>query len=131
LAVVPVERTEHEAIIASVRARLAAAVFDPAWRSGEALSLDAAIADALASAAILAREFSVQRPEPAPERHGLTRREHEVLRQLAAGRSNREIAAVLFIAEHTVENHVLHFLSKLNVGSRTAAAAYAFRNGLA
>jgi DNA-binding CsgD family transcriptional regulator len=61
----------------------------------------------------------------------LTPREREVLRLVAGGQSNREIAAGLFLSERTVENHVRHILAKLDLVSRTAAAAYAIRHGLA
>jgi DNA-binding NarL/FixJ family response regulator len=62
---------------------------------------------------------------------GLTSREREVLRLIAAGRSNREIAAVLFIAPKTASVHVSNILGKLGAGSRTEAAAIAHREGLA
>jgi DNA-binding NarL/FixJ family response regulator len=58
----------------------------------------------------------------------LTRREQDVLRLVAAGRSNREIADILSISERTVENHMSHILTKLDVESRTAAALVAVRN---
>jgi DNA-binding NarL/FixJ family response regulator len=61
---------------------------------------------------------------------GLTSREREVLRLIAAGRSNREIATVLFIAPKTASVHVSNILSKLGAGSRTEAAAIAHREGL-
>jgi len=61
---------------------------------------------------------------------GLTTREREVLRLLAAGRSNREIAAVLYIAPKTASVHVSNILAKLNANSRTEAAAIAHREGL-
>ena len=61
----------------------------------------------------------------------LTSREREVLRLLAAGRSNREIAAVLFIAPKTASVHVSNILGKLGASSRTEAAAIAHREGLA
>jgi DNA-binding CsgD family transcriptional regulator len=61
---------------------------------------------------------------------GLTLREREVLRLLAAGRSNREIASVLFIAPKTASVHVSNILAKLNASSRTEAAAIAHREGL-
>ncbi|RIK46650.1 MAG: hypothetical protein DCC58_02475 [Chloroflexi bacterium] len=61
----------------------------------------------------------------------LTRRELEVLRHLAQGRTNREIAELLHISEHTVVNHLSHIYGKINVDNRTAAAAYALREGLA
>ena len=56
---------------------------------------------------------------------GLTNREREVLRLLAAGRSNREIAAALFIAPKTASVHVSNIMAKLGAGSRTEAAAIA------
>jgi DNA-binding NarL/FixJ family response regulator len=62
---------------------------------------------------------------------GLSPRETEVLRLLAGGRSNRAIAESLSISERTVENHVFHILAKLGVDSRTAAATWAVRQGLA
>ena len=62
---------------------------------------------------------------------GLTARETEVLRLVAAGRSNRDIAAALFISAKTASVHVSNILAKLNAGSRTEAAAIAHRAGLA
>jgi DNA-binding CsgD family transcriptional regulator len=62
--------------------------------------------------------------------HGLTPRELEVLRLVAAGQSNREIAAALVISEHTVARHLQNMFAKLGVPSRTAAGAYAFEHGL-
>jgi DNA-binding NarL/FixJ family response regulator len=60
----------------------------------------------------------------------LSPRETEVLRLIAAGRSNRSIAGELFLSEKTVHRHVSSILTKLGVGSRTAAAAYAFEHGM-
>jgi DNA-binding CsgD family transcriptional regulator len=61
----------------------------------------------------------------------LTARELEVLRHVAAGNTNREIAAALVISEHTVARHVQNIFAKLGVSSRTAAAAAAFEHDLA
>ena len=61
---------------------------------------------------------------------GITRREQDVLRLLAEGLTNREIAARLVISEHTVHRHVANILRKLDLPSRTAAAAHAARSGL-
>ena len=64
------------------------------------------------------------------ETHGLTARELQVLRLVAIGRSNREIAAALVISEHTVARHVQNLFAKLGVSSRTEAGAFAFTRGL-
>jgi ATP/maltotriose-dependent transcriptional regulator MalT len=61
---------------------------------------------------------------------GLTARELEVLRLVATGRSNPEIAAELFLSEKTVARHLSNIFTKLDVGSRTAAAAFAFEQHL-
>jgi len=66
-----------------------------------------------------------------PATHGLTDRELEVLRLVAAGKSNREIGAALFISEHTVARHVQNIFMKLGVTSRTAAGAFAYEHKLA
>lgn len=59
---------------------------------------------------------------------GLTRRELEVLRHVASGLSNKEIATALTITEGTVKNHVHHALEKLHLTNRVQAAAYAVRH---
>jgi DNA-binding CsgD family transcriptional regulator len=68
-------------------------------------------------------------PEPEPE-FGLTVRERQVLLEIAAGCTNRQIARKLVISEHTVSIHVSRILAKLDVGNRTAAAATVHRLGL-
>ena len=61
---------------------------------------------------------------------GLTAREVEVLRLVASGRSNAQIATDLVLSEKTVARHLSNIFGKLDVGSRTAATAYAFEHGL-
>lgn len=61
---------------------------------------------------------------------GLTLRECEVLRLVAAGKTNRQIGAELVISEHTVARHLQNIFTKLGLSSRAAATAYAFRHGL-
>jgi DNA-binding NarL/FixJ family response regulator len=62
--------------------------------------------------------------------HGLSTREVEVLRLLARGKSNREIAAALVISEHTVARHVQNIYAKHRLSSRAAATAFAFEHDL-
>jgi len=62
--------------------------------------------------------------------HGLTPRELEVLRHVAAGKTNKAIAAELFVSDKTVDRHLSNIFNKLDVSSRTAAAAYAYEHKL-
>jgi DNA-binding CsgD family transcriptional regulator len=82
-----------------------------------------AAGDAKRTAALLAGEEALPR--------GLTAREAEVLRLVAAGRTNREVAAALVISEHTVARHVQNIFAKLDVSSRSAATAFAFEHDIA
>ena len=61
----------------------------------------------------------------------LTAREREVLSLVASGRTNRQVAAELGLSEHTVSRHLSNIFDKLDVDSRTAASAFAYRHGLA
>ena len=77
------------------------------------------------------REQAESVPAKAPAYpDGLTEREVEVLRLIAAGRTDREIAESLFISFRTVGNHVGNILNKTTTTNRTEAAAYAARQGL-
>jgi DNA-binding CsgD family transcriptional regulator len=96
-----------------------------------ALELDAARAgfEQLGAAPDVQRLGAHDAPEH-PSRHGLTARELDVLRLVASGRSNKQIAAELVISEHTVARHVQNIFAKLGVSSRTAAASFAFEHQL-
>jgi two-component system, NarL family, response regulator LiaR len=71
----------------------------------------------------------VARPAPAPH-DILTPRERDVLALVGRGRSNRQIAAALYLSEGTVKGYVSTVLEKLGVDDRTQAALYAVRHGL-
>jgi DNA-binding NarL/FixJ family response regulator len=98
-----------------------------------AMELDAArvvFSDLGAGQALAAAEAewsTVSTPQPG----GLSDREAEVLRLVAAGETNREIASDLFLSEKTVERHLSNIFGKLGVSSRSAATAWAFRQGVA
>ena len=69
--------------------------------------------------------------ETADAAEGLTPREAEVLAHIAAGESNTEIAAALFVSEATVKTHINHIFSKTGLRDRAQLVGYAFRHGLA
>lgn len=79
---------------------------------------------------------AVPAPEPAPVHQGpgpaeaLTAREVDVLRLIAGGSANREIASRLFLSEDTVKNHISRILGRLGLRDRTQAALYARDHGL-
>jgi non-specific serine/threonine protein kinase len=119
--ITPGEQQVVECSMTLARARLGEAAFSAARSAGRALSPEEAIAEA----------SRIEAPFARPPGDRLTRREHEVLQLLAAGRTNRAIADLLSLSERTVEGHVLHVMAKLDLESRAAVAAYAVRHGLA
>jgi predicted ATPase/DNA-binding CsgD family transcriptional regulator len=126
----PQDQPIHEQAVAVTTARLGEAAFGEAWASGGQLSLEATIdvAAAIVEGSIGARHDA---GTDSAATGGLTRREVEVLRLVADGRSDREIAQTLFISHNTAMKHVSNILMKLAVESRTAAAAFAHRAGIA
>ncbi len=85
---------------------------------------------ALGAAAEARRAAKTLADAPARDRPLLSPRESEILRLVAEGLSNKQIAARLTLSEHTVHRHVANILVKLRLSSRTAAAAYAVKHGL-
>jgi DNA-binding CsgD family transcriptional regulator len=84
----------------------------------------------LAKTAALAARLATLKAAPHASPAGLSAREVEVLRLVAAGRTNAEIAAALSISKHTVIHHVTHILAKTQSDNRVAAAAYALHHDL-
>ncbi|MGH2615503.1 MAG: response regulator transcription factor, partial [Thermomicrobiales bacterium] len=116
--------------VAAIRAALGETAFTAAWTAGRALPLDEVLAEATAALAAEQGAAASNHPDSARQ-SGLTPRELSVLRLLVEGRSDKEIAAALFVSPRTATTHVTSILGKLGVTSRTAAAAVAVRRGLA
>jgi predicted ATPase/DNA-binding CsgD family transcriptional regulator len=126
-AMLPMDRETYDRAIAAARRELSVEAFEACWSEGRAMSLEEIVAYAM-------------RDEPeapaAPRRAGerplgpLSRRESEIAALVAQGRSNREIAATLYISERTAANHVQHILDKLGLHTRAEIAAWAVRRGL-
>jgi DNA-binding CsgD family transcriptional regulator len=85
-----------------------------------------AVFERLGAAPELARLDSPGKRATLAHQHGLTPRELQVLRLIAAGKTNKAIATELFLSERTIDRHVSNILTKLNVPSRAAATAYAY-----
>jgi DNA-binding NarL/FixJ family response regulator len=96
------------------------------------MELDAArwIFEQLGAVPDLARVDSLTRRVPSRDTKGLTPREQQVLRLVAAGTTNKAIAAELVLSERTVDRHVSNIFTKLGVSSRAAATAYAYEHEL-
>jgi DNA-binding NarL/FixJ family response regulator len=92
--------------------------------------LDGEVQRRLVSAVTTARPAAIpEAAAPAPD--NLTMREVEVLRLIAAGRTNAQIAAELFVSEATVKTHINHLFAKTGARDRAQAVRYAYRHGLA
>jgi DNA-binding NarL/FixJ family response regulator len=118
--------------VARVRVLLGVACRSLGDEEGAALEHDAARTEfeRLGAEPDLDRLDLLSRPAPPGDRHGLSDRELEVLRLVAAGKTNRQIALELVVSEHTVARHVQNIFGKLGVSSRTAATAFAFEHEL-
>lgn len=117
---------------ARVRVRVGSACRELGDLDGAALEFDAAreVFRRLGAAPDLARLESAAGPRVSGSVEGLSPRELEVLRLVAAGITNRAIAEKLTISERTVDRHVSNIFSKLDVATRAAATAYAYEHDL-
>jgi predicted ATPase/DNA-binding CsgD family transcriptional regulator len=132
LPVDPACRTIHDRDLAAARERLGESVFAGIMEAGGKLPLADAVNEATTLVALVSSDppGSASSTRPAGD-GGLTPREVEILRLLARGMSDREVAVTLFLSPRTVGWHITHLLTKLDVPTRTAAAAEAIRRGLA
>jgi non-specific serine/threonine protein kinase len=125
----PPELSTFERAIADACTALGADEFATAWTAGQLLTPEVIDEEAQAFLAVLASE---QAPATLAREsaHGLTQRELDVLRLVSAGRTNREIAAALFISVPTVKRHLANIFAKLGVSTRAEATAYAWSHQL-
>jgi predicted ATPase/DNA-binding CsgD family transcriptional regulator len=117
----PAVQTLFDRITADVHAALGESAFALAWETGRLLSLDDALAETRAEAAETGRPTRRLPTGDAPSPDGLTPRQVEVLRLLAAGLSDREIAGQLSISPRTASKHVAALMARFDVHSRVAA----------
>ncbi len=116
----PAEQEQFDRDLVRVKSALPAAAFAQAWNRGQVQSSDGVFAIATMSVP----------PTTGTTSHGLSLREIEVLRLLANGHSDREIAEMLYISGDTASTHVKNIRRKLGVHTRAAAAAFAIRHNL-
>jgi DNA-binding NarL/FixJ family response regulator len=122
-------RPRIDPALSLARASLGDDVFSEAWSAGDALPLDAVLEEAHEVLVELSATSSRSPSRSPAVPGGLTPRELDVVRLIAAGRSNREIAQKLFVSQSTANTHVHHILAKLELDSRSGVAAWAVRNG--
>jgi DNA-binding CsgD family transcriptional regulator len=117
--------------IAALRTTLGLNAYDAAFAAGESATLAEILTEVNRETLADAGTETSPRSGLSEAPGGLTPREREVLRLVAQGRTNREIAGSLFVSHRTASTHVSNILSKLDVTSRTEATAWAVREGLA
>ncbi len=130
----PVERAPYHQAVEALRTQLGEQAFATAWAQGRTLSLEQALA-APGQVALSAptREEQASSPTPAsppPYPDGLTAREVEVLRVVAQGLTNEQVAERLVISPRTVDTHLTSIYGKIGVSSRVAATRYAIEHHL-
>lgn len=126
----PVDDTPSERLLSILRARMSQEKVTIAWNTGRAFSITDALADATEPDDESRPSETPATLQP-PEWKILTPREREVVKLIARGLTNRQIAETLYIAERTADTHVEHILSKLDVHKRAEVAAWAVTYGLA
>jgi non-specific serine/threonine protein kinase len=126
-------RDTYEAAMAEARTSLGEPAYGAEHVTGQALTMERALAvaaEVLKAAPPVGGDPAAEESGSAMPEIGLTERELDVLRLLAVGQTNPEIADALFIGTGTARNHVSHILAKLGVRTRTGAVDIARRQGL-
>ncbi len=130
----PIERAPYNRAVTAARTWLGEQAFATAWAQGRAMELQQALSsperEALPASNQEEEAFSPTPFSPPPHPDGLTAREVEVLRLLAKGLSNAQIAEELMVSQLTIKAHLRSIYSKLQVTSRSAATRYALEHDL-
>jgi predicted ATPase/DNA-binding CsgD family transcriptional regulator/Tfp pilus assembly protein PilF len=119
------DRALYERAVGVLRSRLGEEAFEAAWSEGRAMTPEEAIEDALESP-----KSTEEAGAPPAYPAGLSAREIDVLRLVARGMTNAQIATELFISPNTVNRHLNSIYHKLGVGSRAAATRFASEHNL-
>jgi DNA-binding CsgD family transcriptional regulator len=116
------EEDDLQRCLAGARAQLAPEAAASAWDAGRTLSIEEAL--------VVAKDIHRTPRDRSASPGGLSAREAEVLRLVAAGKSNQQIADELVISLNTVVRHVSNIFNKIGAANRVEAASYATRHGL-
>ncbi len=127
----PPRRDRYDRTLLSIRDHLEASALDRAWARGRAMSRQEAINYALGNEDVPAAPAEATNAGGPSDAAGLTSREVDVLRLIARGHTDKEVADVLYVSPRTVSTHLTSIYAKLDVSTRTAAAAWAIRHGIA
>ncbi|GHO56240.1 transcriptional regulator [Ktedonobacter robiniae] len=130
----PIERDPYNRAVTAARTRLGEQAFASAWAQGRTMELQQALSilgwEALPASSQEEEAFSPTPLSPPSYPDGLTAREVEVLRLLAKGLSNAQIAEELIVSQLTIKAHLRSIYSKLQVTSRSAATRYTLEHDL-
>ncbi len=129
----PVERVPYERAVAAARVQFGEKTFAAVWAEGRTMTPEQALA--AQGPVTMPSPTPVEPPSTPPVKpvtypNGLTAREVEVLRLLAQGLTDTQIAEQLIISPRTVNNHLTSIYSKIQVSSRSAATRYAIEHQL-
>jgi ATP/maltotriose-dependent transcriptional regulator MalT len=125
-------RTEYEQAVTAARTHVGEKLFTAAWAEGRAMTLEQVLAaqGPVSMAAPIPADLVTAPPVPKASTYGLTAREFEVLRLVAQGLTDPQVAEKLVISPHTVNSHLKAIYGKLGVSSRSAATRYAIEHHL-
>jgi len=124
----PIERAVQEHSMAAARIHLGGEMFEATWAQGRTMTLEQALTEQGQATISIAQSSTPPAKSPATFHDGLTTREIEVLRLVAQGLTNEQVAQQLVISPRTVNTHLTSIYGKIGVNSRSAATRYAIEH---